>query len=147
MAFLIDQNIRNAAPPALPLPPVEYHKTHADQLNNTLRLYFNQLNNVLRGIMVTEVPTVLVLAYRAVSSTATVALTDYLLECTSGTFTVNLPTAVGIGGQEFEIKNSGTGTITVDPSGAQTIDGSATKLLVQYDAMKIMSNGANWIIT
>jgi hypothetical protein len=60
---------------------------------------------------------------------------------------VSLPTAVGIPGQQFEVKNSGAGTITVDPSGAETIDGASTKTLAQYDALRIMSNGTNWIIT
>jgi hypothetical protein len=147
MAYLFDQNIKRGASPALPVPSVEYRKAQADQLNNVLRLYFNQLDNVLRGIMATQASTVSVLAYRAVSATATVAATDFLVECTSGTFTVNLPTAVGIPGQQFEVKNSGAGTITVDPSGAETIDGASTKTLAQYDALRIMSNGTNWIIT
>jgi hypothetical protein len=35
----------NATPPSLPLAPVEYERRYQDQLNNVLRLYFNQLNN------------------------------------------------------------------------------------------------------
>ena len=31
--------------PALPLAPVEYSQQYQDQLNNILRLFFNQLNN------------------------------------------------------------------------------------------------------
>lgn len=147
MAYLLDQNIKRAASPALPAPQIEYRKAQADQLNNTLRLYFNQLDSTLRGIMATQASTVSVKAYRAVSATTTVTVTDFLVDCTSGTFTVNLPTAVGIQGQEFEVKNSGTGTITVDPSGAETIDGASTKTLAQYDAVRIMSTGTNWIVT
>lgn len=86
-------------------------------------------------------------AYRAISATDTAAATDFLIDCTSGTFTVNLPTAVGISGRAYCIKNSGNGVITVDPSGAQTIDGSTTYLInTQYDSIQIVSNGANWVI-
>lgn len=35
----------NATPPSLPLAPEEYERRYQDQLNNILRLYFNQLNN------------------------------------------------------------------------------------------------------
>lgn len=35
----------NATPPSLPLAPAEYESRYFTQLNNVLRLYFNQLNN------------------------------------------------------------------------------------------------------
>jgi len=35
----------NAVPPSLPLAPAEYESRYFSQLNNVLRLYFNQLNN------------------------------------------------------------------------------------------------------
>jgi hypothetical protein len=35
----------NATPPSLPLAPPEYEVRYFVQLNNVLRLYFNQLNN------------------------------------------------------------------------------------------------------
>jgi len=43
--------IRNPAVPNLPLAPVDYEKQYQEQLNNVLRLYFNQLNN-LNAILV-----------------------------------------------------------------------------------------------
>lgn len=84
--------------------------------------------------------------YVAKTANYTVTAADYLINCTSGTFTITMLTAASIAGREFEIKNTGTGTITVDGASTETIDGSLTKLLVQYDAMKIMSDGTNWII-
>lgn len=57
MAFLIDQNIKRVGAPALPIPPLEYSKSYSDKLNNVLRLYFNQLDNILRGIMATQTQT------------------------------------------------------------------------------------------
>jgi hypothetical protein len=35
----------NVSPPSLPLAPEEYERRYQDQLNNILRLYFNQLSN------------------------------------------------------------------------------------------------------
>ena len=38
--------------PALPYPPTEYNKSTFTQLNNVLRIYFNQLDDALRNIAV-----------------------------------------------------------------------------------------------
>ena len=86
-------------------------------------------------------------AYTARTTTYTAANTDYFIDCTSGTFTVNLFTAVGNTGRILIIKNSGTGTITVDPNGSQTIDGATTySLATQYATVQIVSDGTNWKI-
>lgn len=86
-------------------------------------------------------------AYTARTTTYTAATTDYFIDCTTGTFTVNLFTAVGNTGRILIIKNSGTGTITVDPNATQTIDGATTQTLsTQYSRVHIISDGANWKI-
>jgi hypothetical protein len=60
---------------------------------------------------------------------------------------VTLPTAIGKEGQYFIIKNSGTGVITLDAFGSETIDGQAQQTLaVQYEAYFVVSNNTNWII-
>jgi hypothetical protein len=86
-------------------------------------------------------------AYLARTTTYTAATNDYFIDCTTGTFTVNLFTAVGNTGRILIIKNSGTGTITVDPNGSQTIDGATTQTLsTQWSRVHIISDGANWKI-
>jgi hypothetical protein len=86
-------------------------------------------------------------AYTARTTTYTATTSDYFIDCTSGTFTVNLFTAVGNTGRILIIKNSGTGTITVDPNGSQTIDGATTQsLATQWSRVHIISDGANWKI-
>ncbi len=68
---------------------------------------------------------------------------------TSGAITVNLPTAVGNGGRTYYIKktDSSGNAVTIDPNGAQTIDGSATVVLAtQYANIFIESDGSNWTI-
>ena len=85
--------------------------------------------------------------YTALTTTTTLDDTHHVVNCTSGTFTINLPTSVSIftAGQEYIIKNSGTGVITIQPDGTETIDGLATLTLNQNDVITIISDGTNWI--
>jgi len=85
-------------------------------------------------------------AYRAITALRTLDATDYLIDVTANTFTITLPTAVGITGRTYVIKNSGTGVTSVIGTSSQTIDGETTQTLNQYDSMTVVSNGANWII-
>lgn len=65
-----------------------------------------------------------------------------------GNVTVNLPTAVGNTAQ-FTVKkiDSGVNTVTVDGFGAETIDGTATKVIyTQYVSLSVVSNNTNWFI-
>ena len=81
------------------------------------------------------------------TSNYTVDNLDCVVNCTANTFTVTLPTAVGIEGQYFVIKNSGAGVITIEGDGVETIDGVGFKTLaVQYESMTVVSDGANWIV-
>jgi hypothetical protein len=80
-----------------------------------------------------------------VSSTYTVSEDDYLIESTSGTFTISLPSASGIRGKIYVFKNSGNGTITIDPDSSQTIDSSSTRQLGAKETLTIQSTGTNWI--
>ena len=47
---------RLPAVPSLPLGPVQYDRQYVDQLNNVLRLYFNQLNNVVGKLVANQGP-------------------------------------------------------------------------------------------
>lgn len=81
------------------------------------------------------------------TGTYTIDTADCVVNCTSGSFTVTLPTAVGIEGQYFIVKNTGSGVIVIDADGAETIDGLANKYLaVRNESITVISDGANWII-
>ena len=87
------------------------------------------------------------LAYTNISTTYTTTANDYFINITSGTFTLNFISAVTYPGLVCVIKNSGTGTITLDPSGTQTIDGSTTVTMnVQNQTYTLISDGSNWKI-
>lgn len=89
----------------------------------------------------------IVLPYATAAATYAIKTSDYLLNCTSGTFTATLPTAVGCTGKNYVLKNSGTGTITIATTSSQTIDGATTySLNAQYKYVHVVSNGANWIV-
>jgi len=61
--------------------------------------------------------------------------------------TVTLPTAVGNSAQ-IVIKLMVTGTVTINTTSSQTIDGALTATLdTQYQTISLVSDGANWIIT
>ena len=86
------------------------------------------------------------LPYVAKTATYTTTVQDYTVDCTTGTYTINLVTAVGNTGKIFVIKNTGGGTITVDASGTETIDGALTVTLATYQSVTVQSTGVNWII-
>ena len=76
-------------------------------------------------------------AKKIVTKVATYAATknDHTINC-NGTFTLTLPTTGLFDGQEFYIKNIGTGTITV--SSAVNIDGALTvSLNTQYQSITV----------
>jgi hypothetical protein len=71
--------------------------------------------------------------------------TDYFYFA-SNTITITLPTAIS-NTNSYVIKNVGTGTITINTTSSQTIDGSLTALIkVQYLSLTLISDGANWNI-
>jgi len=84
--------------------------------------------------------------YTEVNTTYTVLSTDYTVNCTTGTFTVTLPTAVGIEGQIFVIMNSGDGLITLEGNGSETIQGDAFQEIFQDESFTVQSTGLNYIV-
>lgn len=72
--------------------------------------------------------------------------TDYVYLC-SGTLTLTLPDAAA-NTNLYTVKNVGTGVVTVNTTSAQTIDGSSTAVMtIQYTAIDLISDTANWNIT
>ncbi len=62
-------------------------------------------------------------------------------------FTVNLPAASGNSGRHVWVKNttSSTNTITIDGSGAETIDGATTTTITTgFGAVRLVCDGSGW---
>ncbi len=82
------------------------------------------------------------------ATTATIADCNLIFTGTSAT-TVTLPTAVGITGRMYTLKNasSNTSVLTVATTSSQTIDGATSQILSsQYQTVSVISNGTNWNI-
>lgn len=80
------------------------------------------------------------------SSNVTIVSTDRAKTYvwTGGTLTCTLPTSGSVGSDFFFIaKNAGSGTITITPSGADTIDGAASLALAPNDGCIVYSGGSS----
>ena len=90
-------------------------------------------------------------AIRTITATASALVTDYTILCdaTSGAITVNLPAVATVSGQIIIIKkiNNTANNITIDPSGAETIDTAATLVISTFNqSVMIQSNGTTWSV-
>lgn len=90
---------------------------------------------------------------KVTSTTTALTLTSshYTVLCNAsgGTFTITLPTAVGISGRIYNIKkiDSTGNAVTIDGNAAETIDGDTTKSLnLQNESITIQCDGSNWYI-
>jgi hypothetical protein len=69
-----------------------------------------------------------------------------LTPATNITFSLQAAATCGAGFR-YVIKNMSANTITVDPNGAETIDGqSSFSLDIQYGTLTIITDGSNWFI-
>jgi hypothetical protein len=81
------------------------------------------------------------------SATYTVTIFDHgsLIRFTGTTATLNLPAAATVGdGFSLEIKNDGSGAVTVDPNGAELINGASTVTINAGSSGFVRCNGTAW---
>lgn len=69
---------------------------------------------------------------------------DYVVQSNSAAGVPTLPTAVGITGQAYIMKNNSGGSITPVTTGGQTIDGSSPGAISNHGVLRVYSDGANW---
>lgn len=86
-----------------------------------------------------------------ITTPVTVGAQDVILvddDVIGGPALVNLPAAADNAGRRYYIKKLGTtANVTIDANGSETIDDGLTAILtVQYEALTIVSDGANWWI-
>ena len=72
------------------------------------------------------------------------ASTDYVY-FVSGTTTLTMPTAVG-NTNRYTVKNTGSAVVTIDTTGGQTIDGSATYTINVPYAVDLISDNTQWFV-
>ncbi len=82
----------------------------------------------------------------AASYAETTAYGDIIVAVTVTGQTVTLPPAADSHGR-VTVKLMVAGTVTIDGNGAETIDGGATAVLTtQYEAVTVISDGAQWLV-
>lgn len=93
-----------------------------------------------------------ILGLTTVSGAYTVGENDKVVLCTnasSASYTITLPTAASVSGQEFFFKRTDDTTVSllIDANGSETIDGTTgINLVYLNESMRIISNGSNWKI-
>lgn len=105
--------------------------------------------SVLAGYGLKAINTTLNAAYNVTTfgSSATAADSDRatVYVWTGGSGTLTLPSAVTVGDDWFFlVRNGGTGTLTVSPSGGQSINGTVSLAMQPADSAVIVSSGAAW---
>jgi hypothetical protein len=115
------------------IPPRTDSKGEEQRWRETLALRVNENSVYVEGNT----------ALTAATGTYTILSTDFFVKCT-GTFTVTLPTAVGVSAKHYHIKNVGTGTVTIDADGTETIDSALTLILAPMDSAHVISDNVEW---
>ena len=71
-----------------------------------------------------------------------------VIDCTANTFTLTLPAVAQAGaGFDLEVRNAGTGMITLDGNASETINGTTTVVLLPNSLVKLICTGTAWIST
>ncbi len=92
-------------------------------------------------------------AVNAQTANYVILATDHVvtMDATVGVRTLTLPTAVGCSGKPYTLKkiDSTSNTVQILTTSSQTIDGNASGALylrLRYDTLRLVSDGANWLI-
>lgn len=136
------------------LPPTNDF-TDAIRTNIQMKATFAALRDFLSGLLgadglpATALATLGALGanYAAKAAAYTVVLADRgkLLDAT-GTWTLSLPAAAtAAAGFTVALRNSGGGTITIDPSGAELVNGAATFSVLSGQCVVLVCTGTAWL--
>lgn len=86
--------------------------------------------------------------YRGLNSNYTLQLTDraHALDAVVGGLVVTLPLASTMSaGYYVLLRNSSSGSLTLDPSGPELIDGAPAKVVSSLESLILISTGSGWI--
>jgi hypothetical protein len=111
MTYIItsDTALNRVISPRLPAATVQYDVNYLNQLNNILRLYFNQIDNILgqlsSGSGYIPTPTVYTVATLPNAATAGVGARAFVSDATATTFA---STVAGTGSNKVPVYSDGT---------------------------------------
>jgi len=116
-------------------------------LEGTESIYLDDANSdVPKRILYSTLVNVSTDNYVEKTSTYTILTTDKIVNCTSGTFTLTLPTAIGVLGKTYSITNSGSGLITLEGDASETIQNELYQFIYTDETLDVVSNGTNWFV-
>ncbi len=93
-----------------------------------------------------ELPDKSTFTLRSISTSQTLLVTDMII-LASGTITLTLPVAATTNaGKTIYIKNISTGVITVDGTGAETVDSDADIELIEHETIRVTTDQTEWWI-
>ncbi|KAB1228610.1 hypothetical protein [Chryseobacterium viscerum] len=83
-----------------------------------------------------------------ITTNTTLTINHSLIICIPTTdITITLPTAIGISGRTYVIKNTTLKKVSIQTQLSQTIEGiSSYDLITQNQSVEIVSDGNNWIV-
>jgi len=109
-----------------------------------VQIAYNGTDFLLTSITAAQAVNIGIIPYVARTSNTLLTASDrgYLIDVTSGTFTQTFAACTALGsGWSIYLRNSGTGDITLDPNGAETIDGLATFIVYPGEVRIIQCDG------
>lgn len=83
--------------------------------------------------------------FKKVGGDYTLANDDYTVDCTEAV-TITIPTASGVRGKVYNIKNTSSGNVTVNTVLSQLIDDTTSITLEPYENLTIQSDSNSWLI-
>lgn len=86
--------------------------------------------------------------YTSINSNYTILTSDRakILDIVSGSITLTLPSAAGAAeGFYVLLRNSSSGSVIIDPSGSEIVDGLLTKTLSPNESLFLISSGTFWV--
>lgn len=117
--------------------------------NTTTDKFRGSINTTAFNFAMDGGPEVLPFAAKSANYTTTANDGVITVDASGAARTITLVTAVGNAGLQYTIKkiDSSVNLVTIDGNGSQTIDGVVTTALSrQYEAITIISDGANWLV-
>lgn len=109
-----------------------------------LRVSAAEVKDYASGPVTTPTPGGYTVATAATSYAETATSGEKVVKVTGAGLTVSLPSAIG-NAAKISFKLMVAGTLTLEPAAGQSIDGGTAAILAtQYEAVTLVSDGANW---
>jgi hypothetical protein len=119
-------------------------KKWEDHVDASANVHGIGLGNAVVGSGTTQTITGKTILIPWVETAINLALSTESIVKITAAVTITVPTAVGAAGRVYILDNAHAGSTTVNPTGAETIEGEVTQTMIGDCSMSLYSDGANW---